>query len=276
MLNQQQLYDIKRLQDICEVHDDILLKLNWEMLRERGSDTLDFFQYEDDALIGYLAIYPFGNKYEICGMVQPDFRGKGIFSSLFDAALKQIPQNVKEILINVPAKSESAKRWLQKQPVVYDFSEYQMKWHETDLELKGNSLIKIREATSEDLETKVKLDVACFGFDEAGARDFNQDSGKNDKKFSRMIEVNEETVGKIGIMRDEEETYIYGFAVFPEFQGKGYGRNALTQTVLAEREQSENIVLEVAAENKHALKLYEDCGFSSYEVQDYYRYHGEG
>ncbi|WP_430789017.1 GNAT family N-acetyltransferase [Virgibacillus flavescens] len=276
MLSEKELYDIKQLQDTCEKADHIQLKLNWEMLKERGSNILDFFHYEGDALAGYLAIYPFGKKYEISGMVHTDFRRKGIFSELFRKAIVNMPENAKEILINAPANSDSAKQWLQKYPAVYDFSEYQMQWHDTSLESKNFAHVKIREANSADLETKIRLDVKCFGFDEAGAREFNQENVKNHKKSSYMIEVNEEIIGKIGIMRDEEETYIYGFAIFPESQGKGYGRTALTKTVLAESDAGKTIVLEVAAENKNALKLYENCGFKSYEVQDYYSYPVKG
>ena len=42
--------------------------------------------------------------------------------------------------------------------------------------------------------------------------------------------------------------------------------------VLAESGSGKDIFLEVAAENKHALKLYEECGFRSYEVQAYYQF----
>lgn len=271
MLHEQELKDIKGLQDICEKEDEIQLKLNWEMLKARKNREMDFFHYEDDTLIGFLAIYPFGNEYEICGMVDPGKRGTGIFTSLFQEAVKGIPGKAKRILINAPAKSQSAKDWLKKHPVAYDFSEYQMKWQPKKLIL-SDTPIQLREATSADLAAKIKLDVACFGFDEVGASEFNQGNAENTKKSSYMIDVNGETVGKIGIMRDEKETYIYGFAVFPAFQGKGYGRSSLTQTVLTEQASGSDILLEVAAENKHALKLYEDCGFRSYEVQDYYQY----
>ena len=42
MLTTQQLKDIKRLQSECELHDHVQLKLNWEMLRERKTENLDF------------------------------------------------------------------------------------------------------------------------------------------------------------------------------------------------------------------------------------------
>ncbi|ASN03561.1 GNAT family N-acetyltransferase [Virgibacillus necropolis] len=270
MLNEQQLNDIKRIQDICEKEESIQLKLNWEMLKARKeNEKMDFFHYENDTLIGFLAIYRFGNEYEICGMVHPSYRLCGVFIDLFNDAITAIPDNAKRILINAPAKSQSAKNWLQTKTCEYTFSEYQMKWEYKKLESKDN-FVQLREATSEDMEIKIKLDVACFCFDEAGAREFNENNGKNDQKVSYIIEANHEPVGKVGVSHDEKESYIYGFAVFPKFQGQGYGRRALTQIVRDEQKTGKDILLEVAVENKHALKLYEDCGFHAYEVQDYY------
>ncbi|QWC21323.1 hypothetical protein KJK41_13400 [Bacillus haikouensis] len=45
MLNQKQLDDIKALQEICENHDGITLKLNWDMLEHRPGDIDDYFHY---------------------------------------------------------------------------------------------------------------------------------------------------------------------------------------------------------------------------------------
>jgi ribosomal protein S18 acetylase RimI-like enzyme len=39
-----------------------------------------------------------------------------------------------------------------------------------------------------------------------------------------------------------------------------------------ERQKGLPVFLEVEAENAHALKLYEVCGFKSYHSQDYYQY----
>ncbi|WP_404450949.1 GNAT family N-acetyltransferase [Virgibacillus necropolis] len=272
MLNEQKLEDIKTLQDRSEKEENIQLKLNWEMLKTRKeNEKMDFFHYENDVLIGFLAVYRFGNEYEICGMVHPDFRRRGIFTGLFTDASAAIPDDAKRILLNTPAKSQSAKYWLQTIACEYSFSEFQMKWESTNLESNG-SFVQLRRATAEDFETKVQLDVACFGIDEAGAREFNEDNGENDKKVSYIIEASHVPVGKVGILQDEKESYIYGLAVFPKYQGQGYGRDALTQVVLDEQKTGNDILLEVAAENKHALKLYEDCGFVSYEVQDYYQF----
>ncbi len=42
-----------------------------------------------------------------------------------------------------------------------------------------------------------------------------------------MIDVNEETIGKIRVKREEGQAGIYGFSILPEQQGKGIGRKVL-------------------------------------------------
>jgi ribosomal protein S18 acetylase RimI-like enzyme len=68
------------------------------------------------------------------------------------------------------------------------------------------------------------------------------------------------------------EAWIHGFVVFPELQGKGIGRKALSKVVKMEDRKGLSVFIEVEAKNAHALKLYESCGFRSYLSQDYYTY----
>lgn len=100
MLRTQQLIDIEQLQQECEAYDRLQLKLNWEMLRRRESDNLDFFYYENNELIAFLGLYPFGLTFEICGMVKPSERRKGHFQRLFQQGMEAVKQNgYKKILL---------------------------------------------------------------------------------------------------------------------------------------------------------------------------------
>lgn len=69
------------------------------------------------------------------------------------------------------------------------------------------------------------------------------------------------------------EAYIYGFAILPEFQGKGYGGKALRNIVKQQHEAGYSIGLDVEAKNMHALRLYENIGFKTTQGQDYYVWH---
>ena len=275
MLTKEELVEIKGLQEVCEQEGGFKLKLNFDMLENRAEDRKeDYFHYEDGKLVGFLGSYRFGEKVELCGMVHPDYRRRGIFSRFVEMELEEAKKrNTKTVLLNAPANSQSAKEFLKGIPCTYTVSEYQMQWQE--MELAEDSGVTIRPSvTKEDLEMEVQLEVLCFGLKEEEAREFNKMFGesRNDRKL--IIEAEGEAAGKIRISELNGEAWIYGFAVFPELQGKGIGRKALSKVVTSEHQKGLPIFLEVEVKNAHALRLYESCGFKNYHSQDYYQYHG--
>jgi ribosomal protein S18 acetylase RimI-like enzyme len=193
-------------------------------------------------------------------------------TALVDAIKKIEEQNIRGILLNAPANSLSAKGFLQNVACEYSFSEYQMQWKKTEL-LNSDEII-LRPSTKDDLEDAIQLDVKCFGFDESDARDYNTMLNRNRNEGILIIEKDKKTVGKIRVSHTDGEAWIYGFSVFPEYQGKGIGRKVLTNIVLMENQKGNPIFLEVEAKNAYALGLYESCGFRSYHSQDYYKFNG--
>lgn len=251
-------------------HDHLQLKLNWEMLRNRQSDQLDFFHYEKDELVAFLGLYAFGSTVEVCGMVKPSERRKGHFHRLFQQGMEKVRQNgYKKILLNAPAGSDAAKAFLSKQGAEYAFSEHQMEWQEKSLEETDGILL--RQATLEDYEMRVRLSVTAFGVDEEDARAM-ESKIFTDNTDMLMIDVNEGTVGKIRVSREEGQAWIYGFSIFPEYQGKGIGRKVLRRVIKEQSSAGYSVHLEVETKNDHALGLYESVGFKVVHAQDYYRY----
>lgn len=273
MLTIQELNDIKVLQEICEKDGGFQLKLNFDMLENRVSDRKeDFFHYADGGLVGFLGSYGFGNKVELCGMVHPEYRCTGIFTSLLNSAMEVARKHhITTILLNAPSESRSAKAFLKTIPCTFLVAEYQMKWHQTDLILDDS--VQVRPSISqEDMEAEIQLDITSFGENEEQAREFLQliSEQSSDQRF--IIEVEGNIVGKMRVSELNGEAWIYGFAVYPELRGKGIGRKALTNVVVVESQKGLPIFLEVEAKNTNALKLYESCGFKSYHSQDYYLY----
>lgn len=271
MLMSQQIQEIEQLQKECETYDHLQLKLNWEMLRKRETNQLDFFHYENDELIAFLGLYAFGSTVEVCGMVKPSERRKGHFQRLFQQGMETAKQNgFKKILLNAPAGSDTAKVFLSKQGAEYAFSEHQMEWQDRSLEEVDG--IILRQATADDLDIRVRLSVTAFGLDEedALAMESRVDGDEDTDMF--MIDVNEETVGKIRVSRENGQAWIYGFSILPEQQGKGIGRKVLRQVIKEQCSDGYSVHLEVETKNDHALRLYESVGFKVVHAQDYYTY----
>jgi len=272
MLTKENILEIKALQEVCEKEGGFDLKLNFDMLENRiGKQKEDLFHYVDGKLVGFLGIYGFGDKVELCGMVHPDYRRQGIFSELLERGLVESKKQYPTILINAPTKSQSAKQFLRNIPCSFSVAEYQMQWQEKDM--TEDQSVNIRPSqTEEDWEAEIQLEVMGFGINEEAAREFNQTIRETSSDERFIIESEGKTAGKMRVSESNGEAWIYGFAVFPEMQGRGIGRKALSNVVIREHQKGLPIFLEVEAKNAHALRLYESCGFRSYHSQDYYLY----
>lgn len=273
MLTEKQLLDIKQLQEVCEKDEGFQLKLNFDLLENRTAGKKeDFFHYEEGKLVGFLGTYGFGNKVELCGMVHPDYRRRGIFFSLLNMGLEEIKkQDILKILLNAPTDSQSAKDFLKNVPCTFAVAEYQMKWHQTDL--TDDDTITVRPSVSkEDWDAEIQLEVSGFGMSEKQAEEMQRMISENSSDQKLMIEVEGRIAGKMRISELNGEAWIYGFAIYPELRGKGIGRKALSKVVKMEQQKGLPVFLEVEAKNAHALGLYESCGFKVYHSQDYYKY----
>lgn len=276
MLSEKQLNDIKKLQRECEMNEAFLLKLNWEMLQNRASDEHhDFYHYINDELVGFLGLYGFGSKIEICGMVKPEYRQQGIFTTLFMDAIHVINEgHYEEILLNTPSNSFSGKSFMNNHSCEYTMTEHQMKYtgnekHRYDYKIKNKDVV-LRPARVDDFDTEVKLSVSCFGFKEEEAKQYNERIKQDKTQHFYMIDHKGITIGMIRVAHHNDEAWIFGFSISPEHQGKGHGKETLLKIIKQEHEKGYPLFLEVETKNAHALKLYEDCGFRSYQSQDYY------
>ncbi len=277
MDRQLQLEDIARLQQVCESHDNLALKLNWETLETRkDSDDGILAEYREGELVGFLGKYDFGSTLEMCGMVHPDFRRQGIFTIMLKHALDEATfAKYSRILLNAPANSASAKEFMKSSPFAYAFSEYQMK-----LEKPGEALqpvrkdIVFRHARPEDIGFLAGMDTDGFGISPEETVGFYRDQDAEQIAENELLLQDGEPVGKVRVTHREGEAWIYGFVVGSTYRGQGIGRAALRQIVDREHSAGYDVWLEVALDNPNAMKLYESTGFKVIRAQDYYEYNG--
>ncbi|MFC6040999.1 GNAT family N-acetyltransferase [Paenisporosarcina macmurdoensis] len=271
MLTTKQLQDIETLQKECERHDNLQLKLNWEMLRNRETDQLDFLTYDNEELIAFLGVYAFGSTAEVCGMVKPSERRQGHFYELFSKAKVDLKlHGFKNILLNAPASSEAAKAFLNAEGAIYKFTEHQMYWQPQLLEASEG--FTLRHATSNDIDMRVRLDIEAFGVSEEDAKVMESRIESDEDTDMFMITMDDKTIGKIRVKREDGEAWIYGFCILPDYQGKGIGSKVLRKVVKDQSSLGHSVHLEVETKNEHALKLYESVGFKAIHAQDYYVY----
>ncbi|NQD68680.1 GNAT family N-acetyltransferase, partial [Bacillus haikouensis] len=179
--------------------------------------------------------------------------------------------HARSLLINVPGTSLTGKTFAASIRAQYDFTEYEMKWNPDSL-LPPSEKLVTREMKEADIPYSIKLDIECFGQSRSDAEAMLKQSIKESGQRSLMIVFAGNTVGKIRVQRVGNQSFIYGFAVDPHFQGKGIGRKALAHTVREESRWTQDIFLDVAATNSKALSLYEKSGFKTIYSQDYYQF----
>ena len=89
---------IDELNKICCAHDGIYLKLELEFKKQvknvisgQPENINEFLCYDGSSMIGYASILSFDPKEaEITGMVHPEYRRRGVFTSLFAKVIDRI------------------------------------------------------------------------------------------------------------------------------------------------------------------------------------------
>lgn len=273
-LTKEELEQIDQLAGLCNQLENIQLKLNRDMLRNRPeNETNDFLYYQDDQLVGFLGIYSFrSTEAEVSGMIHPDYRQQGIFRTLIQEAVQECRQRkVPKIIFIVHNRSESGKRLMKALDVPYSFSEYWMEYQPESQGIAVSKEITLHKATVADVETLVQLNVSGFSMTEEDSRGYVTSAMNSQTDDTYIASLNGEPIAKISIQLEGGNGFIFGFCVAPEFRGRGYGRQILQQTI--DRlllQKPSRIALEVAVENMNALTLYESCGFQQTGANDYY------
>lgn len=275
-LSESDLAAIRGLESICNEHEGLKMRLNWDMLYERKSDvTNDFLCFDGNGqLIGYLAIYCFGSsEAEISGMVHPSYRRSGVFSRLLALASDECRQRgIKSLLFICERNSSSGLAFVNVNNAGFDHSENKMELPGNTKPIELHSSVTLRKATAEDFDMLAKLNAICFGVTEEEARSFYLSNNvlNSDQLFVSALDGTD--IGMLRLTKENDDILIFGFGIKPEYRGRGYGRITLGMAVNAALEQKpKRVALEVDCINDTALSLYISCGFKTTAIYDYYR-----
>jgi len=272
----EELQAIKELETMCNRYEGLKMKLYWYELNGRSEDKAnDFLYFENGNLVGYLGLYIFNRlEAEISGMVHPDYRGKGIFSMLTQAAMDECRERkITKLLFICENKSTAGKTFIDKLEPRFSFSDYKMEYFiesgvNEDWKCSG---IKLRRATIEDADVHSHVNNICFHIPVEDAMKCYMDRLHESRIDMYIAEIDGELIGKIDVAIDEKDTFIYQFGVLPEYRNIGYGREILALLLqMVAGENYEKAILEVASDNPNAMNLYKSFGFRETTVYDYY------
>ncbi len=289
-LNQDDANRIAALEAACARTDQVAFKLELPYklgvaagaeLSEKAPDTNELMYFDGERLIGYIGIGCFGghgSPPELMGMVDPEYRGQGVFSVLHSLAISDLKRRgCDKALLLSDGSSVSGLRFIQKIGAARDHSEYEMYLKRAG-ESRDNlvSGIKLRKASNADAKEVARQNAIYFGDehvdDAEGARVLLLPEEEEKRGMTIFLaERCGQAVGKVHLQLIDGLGGIYGLGVLPEHRKKGLGRAILTMAVQwLKGAGAQEVMLQVVTDNLNALRLYESCGFETTSVMEYY------
>ncbi len=270
----EDLRAIEELATACVAVDGGRLKLEYGILQSRPPEQVnDFLWIAERDLIGFLGIYGYrSDQAEICGMVHPSARRRGIFSRLFEAATAElVRRGAPEALLVVDRLYESGSCFARSVGGTVEHSEHRMILRREPANVVAGPLVTIRAAELADARFVFACLAEAFGLPAEHVEEEELKALARRSPGTLVIEYGNEPVGTVRVDREPGTAGIYGFAVVPKYQGRGIGRQVLS--TLARDLGAEGVAevgLEVSVTNDAALRLYLSCGFDVIGTEDYY------
>jgi len=269
-LSSRELRAIAELEARTVQVDGGRLKLEWGVLNGRtGGDVEDILWWDGDRLLGFLGLYAFGPPtVELAGMVDPAARRSGIATALLDAALPLCRERgYEQVLLVTPRASLAGKSLALSRSAVLEHSEHALVLLDAPADGPTDPTVSLRSATQADASEISRLVTAAFGWAPPDATVVPAETSR-----TLLVEIAGCAVGTLRLTREDDEVAgIYGFAVDPDWQGRGIGRDVLRRVCQQLRDEGvHRIGLEVAVDNDRALGLYTSLGFTPLTTEDYY------
>jgi ribosomal protein S18 acetylase RimI-like enzyme len=269
-LSPDQLEAIAALEERVVAHDGGRLKLEWGRLRRRSGELAeDVLAWEGDQLVGFMGLYgPGAPQIELAGMVDPGHRRRGIGGELLEAALTlSAAAGAPEPLLIVPRESVGGRALADRHRATFDHSEHALVLNGEPADGPSDPRLEMRPAERRDVPAIMALMSSGFGYAPPDTWERLAKEGVRTYVFERDGQV----IATLRAHLDDDPAGVYGFAVDPEWRGRGIGRDALRRTCRELRERGARTVgLEVAVENDGALHLYTSLGFEPVITEDYW------
>lgn len=272
--------EMHKLLKICNNYEHLHIRFSQRDVRALLDDASpDFLYYEQGQLVGCLVFDSFGpKKRELLGMVHPDYRRKGIFSTLLAAAKKECAaRGVQRLIFVVERDSPAGQAFVASVGAQYDFSEYEMVLATFHDRMAFDERLNYRKANDNDLDLLASIMVDSFGEPEESVR--SRVAWRLRDPHCRFYVATfgeaslgcKEPVGCLRLQETNDAISIYGFGIRPDYRGRGYGRQMLEETIREIRPHSQKqITLEVNTNNNNAFGLYRSVGFTVRTTYDYY------
>ena len=277
-LSGEELLRAAALKAICDAEDGLDLKVHPEMQRA-GEDVTDAIvaTTEDGAQVG-LCTLDGVFEVEICGMVHPAHRRRGIGRALLDAALAACRErSARRVLVICEDASASGRALLNAAlPTArLDFKEHRLELPSAGFAARAHVApvpgLVVRPADEADLDALAMTQAAAFGERKQGIQPGIAADLRDPSYRYYLATLDGEPVGSLKVIFVAPRAYVYAFGVVPERRRRGVGRAVLAEVIARlGAEGWRRVALEVESENAPALALYRSLGFAPVTTYGYY------
>jgi ribosomal protein S18 acetylase RimI-like enzyme len=268
----EQLAQAAALVNLCAEREGLEMQLGLESPPDRRAllGCLD-----GGSLLGALSTVNWGGGPELLLIVHPDHRRGGIGRALLAAARRALAERgAAECLLVGQRQIPAGAAFAASAGAALRFSEHRLVLDPARVDGRHarHADLRLRPATAADSEVMARILAAAFGDSEDDTRQRVADGLQMPDRQYFLSELAGEPVGVLRIGRYGSETAdVTAFAVLPERQGRGYGRQMLGEAVrIMLDERWPEIAIEVETENANALGLYQSVGFVVASTFDYY------
>jgi len=260
-LDQEDYNLISALQKKCVVADQSALKLELdyklaaaiEDIEKADKKVMNEFMYFDkQRLVGYIGIGSFGGvgmPLELSGMVHPEYRKQGIFTTLQNLVMAECKRrSCKEVLVLCDNNSTNGQSFIQKLGAKYDHSEYEMYLRENYSTPEAVQLcdISFRKALNTDAYEIARQNAIYFNEplpEVIIEKEKNKDKDKETEK-----ETETETETDIDIDMDKEED-----TDNKEDNEEDENNSLKEDMLLPEEEEKKGMIIYLAIKNKEII-----------------------
>lgn len=277
---------IRELIDDCIRYEQLELAVP-DLNEEDGTAYLYYQSPKNPTLISVLFCYDLEDYLEVSAFTSPSHRCQGAFTTLFQKLIEGYEET--PVCFYPDGNSYDALMTMEVLDCEYSGTEHLMRLDrrpETSEASDPQPAVSLRPANEADLAALAAIHSAAFDMEEEESQAFIEQSfasgetiwcitakAPNLADLSASVPSDEQSDSLVGLVLTSiqpDQTNLYGLAIHPEQQGKGYGRAAV-QTLLQMPEITFPVTLHVTEENEAAYKIYKGMGFvTTQELMEYW------